>query len=142
MSFEYIVKKPDKVVKLNEEEQNRLAQQIRSDFKTYNEGRTENLNNARKLIDEVFFKKTFAKETDKTKKWKAKVKMCKTFMYFQTLKAFVWKNTYSNINSMFDVSGENQEADSASNKQKAMLVDIFEKMEYQKVIDQIMIILI
>ena len=38
---------------------------------------------------------------------------------------------------MFDVSGENQEADSASNKQKAMLVDIFEKMEYQKVIDQI-----
>ena len=137
MSFEYIVKKPDKVVKLSEEEQNKLAHQIRLDFKTYNEGRAVNLENARKLIDEVFFKKSFAKETDKTKKWKAKVKMCKTFMYFQTLKAFVWKNTYSNINSMFDVSGENQEADSASNKQKAMLVDIFEKMEYQKVIDLI-----
>ena len=137
MSFEYIVKKPDKVVKLSEEEQNKLAHQIRLDFKTYNEGRAVNLENARKLIDEVFFKTSFAKETDKTKKWKAKVKMCKTFMYFQTLKAFVWKNTYSNINSMFDVSGENQEADSASNKQKAMLVDIFEKMEYQKVIDLI-----
>ena len=68
MSFEYIVKKPDKVVKLSEEEQNRLAQQIRTDFKTYNDGRAENLENARKLIDEVFFKKTFAKNTDKTKK--------------------------------------------------------------------------
>lgn len=136
MTFEYTITKPNKIVKLTEEEKSLLASSIRTDFKTYNNGRQDNLNNANKLTNEIFFKNEI-KETDKTKRWKAKVKMCKTFMYFQTLKAFIWKNSYSNINSMFDVSGENQEADNASNKQKAMLVDIFEKMEYQKVLDAI-----
>lgn len=137
MSFEYRIKKTDKIVKLSKEEETNLAQSIRNDFQTYNSGRNDNLNKAKMLIDEIFFKNSLNEETDKKKRWKAKVKMCKTFMYYQTLKAFIWKNTYSNINSMFDVSGENQEADNASNKQKAMLVDIFEKMEYQKVIDEI-----
>lgn len=58
-------------------------------------------------------------------------------MFYQVLKAFIWKNVYANVNSMFDVSGENLEADNASNKQKAMLVDKFEKMEFQKTCDKI-----
>lgn len=53
-------------------------------------------------------------------------------MFFCVLRAFIWKNVYANVNSMFDVSGENQEADNDSNKQKAYLVDNLEKMEYQK----------
>jgi hypothetical protein len=39
---------------------------------------------------------------------------------------------------MFDVSGENQESDNDSNKQKAMLVDILDKMDYTKTCDKIM----
>ena len=74
-------------------------------------------------------------ENDKNKKWKAKVKMCKLFMFYQTFKAFIWKNTYSGINSMFDVSGESLESDNNSNKQKAMLVDILEKMDYSQICD-------
>ena len=62
--------------------------------------------------------------------------MAKVYMFYQVLKAFIWKNTYSNTNSMFDGSGENQEADNDSNKQKAALVDCFEKMEYQKTCDK------
>ena len=38
---------------------------------------------------------------------------------------------------MFDVSGENLEADNNSNKQKTMLVDCMEKMEYSKTLDKI-----
>ena len=38
---------------------------------------------------------------------------------------------------MFDVSGENHDSDNASNRQKAVLVDIMEKMDYQKTCDQI-----
>ena len=79
---------------------------------------------ASKLANEIFFKNDFKSLTDKTKKWKAKVKMCKTFMFYQTLKAFIWRNTYANVNSMFDVSGENHDSNNMSNKQKAMLVDI------------------
>ena len=56
-------------------------------------------------------------------------------MFYQTFKAFIWKNTYSGINSMFDVSGESLEADNNSNKQKAMLVDILEKMDYSHICD-------
>ena len=58
-------------------------------------------------------------------------------MYFQTFKAFIWKNTYSGINSMFDVSGESLEADTNANKQKAMLVDILEKMNYSQICDKV-----
>ena len=41
------------------------------------------------------------------------------------------------MNSMFDVSGENLESDNNSNKQKTMLVDICEKMEYGKTCDKV-----
>ena len=58
-------------------------------------------------------------------------------MYFQTFKAFIWKNTYSCVNSMFDVSGESLESDTNANKQKTMLVDILEKMDYPQICDKI-----
>lgn len=126
-----------------------LAAQISSDFDQYNNNRRSNLDKAEELQREIFFKTDKTQlsndvgrfsdsvEYDKYNSWKTKVKMCKTYMFYQVLKAFIWKNTYSNTNSMFDVSGENQEADNDSNKQKAALVDCFEKMEYQKTMDKV-----
>lgn len=132
--MEYIVDKFKKPKKLSEEQKDEIAKRIVSDFNTYNDARQSNLTKANELISEVFFKKDLSKENDKNKRWKAKVKMCKLFM-FQTFKAFIWKNTYSGINSMFDVSGESLESDNNSNKQKAMLVDILEKMDYSQICD-------
>lgn len=133
--MEYIVEKYNKTKKLSPEEKLHIAKCIVNDFKTYNDARSNILSFASELISEIFFKKDLSKETDKNKKWKAKVKMCKLFMFYQTFKAFIWKNTYSGINSMFDVSGESLEADNNSNKQKAMLVDILEKMDYSHICD-------
>lgn len=133
--MEYIVDKLKKPKKLSEEQKDEIAKRIVSDFNTYNDARQSNLTKANELISEVFFKKDLSKENDKNKKWKAKVKMCKLFMFYQTFKAFIWKNTYSGINSMFDVSGESLESDNNSNKQKAMLVDILEKMDYSQICD-------
>ena len=127
--MEYIVEKENKTKKLSTEEKQVIAKRIVSDFKSYDDSRSENLTQARKLIKEIFFKSDLSNITDKNKKWKSKVKMCKLFMYFQTFKAFIWKNTYSGVNSMFDVSGESLESDTNANKQKTMLVDILEKME-------------
>ena len=135
--MEYIVDKENKTKKLSPEEKNGIAKRIVSDFKSYNDSRSDNLSQAKKLIKEVFFKSDLSGETDKNKRWKSKVKMCKLFMYFQTFKAFIWKNTYSGVNSMFDVSGESLEADNNANKQKTMLVDILEKMEYSQICDKI-----
>ena len=137
MSFDYIIEKDNSSKTLSKEQEGALVKSIVSDFKTLNDQRSLNLEMASKLANEIFFKNDFKSLSDKTKKWKSKVKMCKTFMFYQTLKSFIWKHTYANVNSMFDVSGENNDSNNMSNKQKAMLVDIFEKMDYQKTCDKV-----
>jgi hypothetical protein len=135
--MEYIVEKTQKVKKLSQEDKDSLAKKIVEDFKSYDTARSEQLQKAQKLSDEIYFKNTVKTEQGKNKSWKSKLKMCKAFMYSQILKAFIWKNVYANTNSMFDVSGENLEADNNSNKQKTMLVDCLEKMNYAKTCDEI-----
>lgn len=139
MTFEYIVEKENKTHKMSKDEVKQLAERISSDFENYNSRRRPNLNQSEELIDEIFFKKSFktADPKDKYNNWKTKVRMCKTYMFYQVLKAFIWKNIYANTSSMFDVAGENQESDNDSNKQKAVLVDKFEKMGYSKTCDKI-----
>ena len=137
MSFEYIVNQEESVKKLTKEQEEQLVKKISSKFTSLNQERSTNLEMASKLANEIFFKNDFKSLTDKNQKWKTKIKMCKTFMFYQTLKAFIWRNTYANVNSMFDVSGENHDSNNASNKQKAMLVDILEKMDYSQICDQI-----
>jgi hypothetical protein len=137
MSFEYIIEKDNSVQNLNEEQEGNLVKSIVSKFVELNTQRASNLEMASNLANEIFFKNDFKSLTNKNQKWKAKVKMCKTFMFYQTLKSFIWRNTYANVNSMFDVSGENHDSNNNSNKQKAMLVDIFEKMDFQKTCDKV-----
>lgn len=139
MTFEYIIEKENKTHKMSKDEVKQLAERISSDFENYNSRRRQNLNQSEELINEIFFKKSFktVDPKDKYNNWKTKVRMCKTYMFYQVLKAFIWKNVYANTSSMFDVAGENQESDNDSNKQKAVLVDKFEKMGYSKTCDKI-----
>lgn len=135
--MEYITEKEQKVHKLSDDEKRQVAQRIVSNFETYDRARQTQIDKANKVADEIFFRNPIKEEKDKHKKWKSRVKMFKIFMYSQILKAFIWKNTYANNNSMFDVSGENLESDNNSNKEKVMLVDCMEKMEYSKSLDKI-----
>ena len=137
MTFEYIIEKDNSRVELTKEQSANLVKQISSDFAELNSKRAANLQMASDLANEIFFKNDFKSISDKTKRWKSKVKMCKTYMFYQTLKAFIWRNTYANVNSMFDVSGENRDSNNNSNKQKAMLVDILEKMNFPKTCDKV-----
>lgn len=144
MSFEYIVEKDNKTKKLSDVDCSDLAYRISEDFTEWNNQRRVNLDQADLLMNEIFFKngvseskKEIGKFAPSKKSWKSDIHMCKTYMFHQVLKAFVWKNTYANPNSMFDVSGENLEADNDSTKQKAMLVDKFEKMQYALTCDKV-----
>ena len=137
MTFEYIVNSDLEVKKLNNEEEESLVKKISNKFAEWNIERAKILEMAQNLSNEIFFKNEYIPSGDKKERWKSKIKMCKTFMFYQTLKSYIWRNTYANVNSMFDVSGENHDSDNASNRQKAMLVDIMEKMDYQKTCDQI-----
>ena len=135
--MEYITEKEQKVKKLSTEGKADIAKRIANNFETYDRGRQDQLDKAQKLINEIYFKNVATKDNDPSKQWKSTTKMCKIFMYSQILKAFIWKNTYANTNSMFDVSGESMEADNNSNKEKTMLVDCMEKMEFSKSLDKI-----
>lgn len=135
--MEYITEKDQKVKKLSGNEKSEIATDIYRNFQTYDRGRASQLEKAQAIKDEIYFKNVVKKEKDKSKAWKSTAKAGKIFMYSQILKAFVWKNTYANTNSMFDVSGDNLEADSNSNKEKTMLVDCLEKMEFPKTLDNI-----
>ena len=135
MSFEYIVDK-DTVKKLNKEQEDYCIKQVVSDYEQFDRNRECNMAQAKEIADEIFFKKKVEAKS-KEDAWKSKIKMCKTYMFYQVLKAFIWKNVYANVNSMFDVSGENLEANNDSNKQKAMLVDILEKMNFPKTCDKV-----
>ena len=137
MSFEYIIETEQESRVLNAQQESELVRTVVDDYTRYDEKRSNNLKNSNEVIDEIFFKTNFSGVTDKTERWKSKIKMCKCYMFYQTLKAFIWKNVYSGVNSMFDVSGENHDSDNNSNKQKSALVDMLEKMDYQKTCDKV-----
>ena len=100
MSFEYIIERENAVKSLDKEEEASLVKNISSKFVELNRERSANLEMASKLSDEIFFKTEYIPSGDKNQKWKSKIKMCKTYMFYQTLKAFIWRNTYANVNSM------------------------------------------
>jgi len=142
MTFEYFVEKEQKTVKLNTLQEEEVVKSVSSDFSSFHKARKENLDKAKRLEDEIFFRTEIIQTSEDNNKndidnWKTKAKMCKTYMFYCTLSAFIWKNVYQSVSSMFDVSGENQESDNNSNKQKAMLVDILEKMKFSKTFDKI-----
>lgn len=139
MSFEYILEKENTKKKLTDGEAEEVARLISRNYDMYDQARQPNLDIARQIMDDVFFKSRIAHNGKKNDKdnWKTQVKMGKTYMFYQVLKAYIWKNVYANVSSMFDVSGENQEATNSSNLQKANLVEKLEKMNISQTLDKI-----
>ena len=87
MTFEYIVNSDLDVKKLNKEEEENLVKKISSKFTEWNSERSKHLEMAQNLSNEIFFKNEYIPSGDKTQRWKSKIKMCKTFMFYQTLKS-------------------------------------------------------
>ena len=59
MSFEYIINQDEKIKKLTQEEKEQLVSKISSKFVTLNSERSENLEMASNLANEIFFKNDF-----------------------------------------------------------------------------------
>ena len=137
MTFEYVIEQNDETKKISKSNESEIVNTIVEDFTNYNDARSSNLSKSNDVINEIFFNNSYKEVSDKHERWKSKIRMCKCFMFYQTLKAFIWKNVYSNVHSMFDVSGENHDSDNNANKQKAVLVDMLEKMDYQKTCDTV-----
>ena len=136
MTLEFTYQKENKNFTLKEAEEKSVIKTICSNFKKWDNLRTSNLDKSNRLIDEIFFKNNYKSHLPEDS-WKSNIKTGKAYMLFQTQKSVIWRNIYSNVNAMFDDAGENQDADNNSNKQKAMLVDVFNKMELSKRLDKI-----
>lgn len=73
--------------------------------------------------------------------WNCKIQLPEIYELAQTLKSHIIQNLYSHPDGMFDVSGVDYESQKYANKQKAMLVSVFEEMkiedEMEKIIDSV-----
>ena len=73
--------------------------------------------------------------------WDCKIELPEIYELAQTLKSHIVQNLYSHPDGMFDVSGSDFKSQKFANRQKAMLVDVFEKMkienEMEKIIDSV-----
>lgn len=136
MTFEFTYEHENKEITIKEAQAKSVVKIICSNFKKWDNLRYTNLSKSQRLIDEIFFK-TGKKSHVPEDSWKSDIKMGKAYMLYQTQKSVIWRNIYSNVNAMFDVAGENQDADNNSNKQKAMLVNVFNKMDLSKCLDKI-----
>ena len=73
--------------------------------------------------------------------WNCHIELPEIYELAQTLKSHIVQNLYSHPDGMFDVSGSDYKSQKFANRQKAMLVDIFERMkienEMEKIIDSV-----
>ncbi|UKI40838.1 MAG: hypothetical protein L6V95_12060 [Candidatus Melainabacteria bacterium] len=114
----------------------KLASKIVSIFDKYDENRQRQLLNIRELKNEIYLNKNFHNSN-----WKNDISLPDIYELAQTLKSHLIENLYSNPESMFDVVGINPQAQSLANSHKAMLVNMFDRMnlknEMEKLVDSI-----
>ena len=69
--------------------------------------------------------------------WDCNIQLPEIYELAQTLKSHIVQNLYSHPEGMFDVSGIDAQTQTLANKQKAMLVNAFEKMKIENVMEKI-----
>ena len=69
--------------------------------------------------------------------WDTRMSLPDIYELAQTLKSHLSQNLYSHSDAMFDVSGTTPQTQMYANRQKAMLVNTFERMNIENILDKI-----
>ena len=113
-----------------------LIGDIISKYDYYDETRNRQLSDNR-LISYSIYNTDIPKIND----WNCKIQLPEIYELAQTLKSHLIQNVYSHPDGMFDVSGVDYKSQKLANRQKAMLVNVFEEMkigdEMEKIIDSV-----
>lgn len=121
---------------LNYADEQILINNIIQKYEDYNDTRRSQLSDNR-LIKYAIYNSDIPIVND----WNCKIQLPEIYELSQTLKSHITQNLYSHPEGMFDVSGVDYETQKFANKQKAMLVDTFEKMkieeEMEKIVDSV-----
>ena len=101
-------------------------------YDTFEDFRSSQLSDNR-LIKYAIYKSTIPK----VNAWDCKVQLPDIYELAQTLKSHIVQNLYSHPDGMFDVEGTDISTQKYANRQKAMLVNTFEGMKIENVMEQI-----
>ena len=122
--------------KMNENDEKFLTGVITEKYDRYNDARSSQLADTKMIRDAIY-----SSNLPKMNAWDSNIDLPDIYELAQTLKSHISQNLYSHPDAMFDVSGTTPQTQAFANKQKAMLVNTFEKMniedEIEKVIDSI-----
>lgn len=126
----------DLATKINKDEEILLVQKISQKYDDLEDDRQEQIEDIKILRDTIY-----NNQIPQINGWDSKIELPDIYELAQTLKSHISDNLYSHPDAMFDVSGSSPQAQTFANRQKAMLVDTFEKMkiedELEKVIDSV-----
>ncbi len=116
-------------------EQN-ILKNIISKYDYYNDARNSQRADNR-LISYAIYNADIPQIND----WNCRIQLPEIYELAQTLKSHIVQNLYSHPDGMFDVSGVDLKSQKYANRQKAMLVNTFEKMklsdEMEKIVDSV-----
>lgn len=126
----------DLTTTLTVDDETLLIQKIPQKYDDLEDGRLEQLNDIKLLRDTIY-----SNSIPQINGWDSKIELPDIYELAQTLKSHISDNLYSHPDAMFDVSGTSPQSQTFANRQKAMLVNVFENMkledELEKVVDGI-----
>lgn len=122
----------DLTVKLNPDEELKLVQKIPQKFDEMENDRQEQLTDLKLLREAIY-----TNQIPRINGWDSKIELPDIYELSQTLKSHISDNLYSHPDAMFDVAGTNPQSQAFANRQKAMLVNVFEHMKLQDELEKI-----
>ena len=120
---------------LSEEQKEKFAKRLASNFTKWDEDRTSQITTAKEIMKEVYLDQDNRKGDEKSTKWKSNIHLNKPYNIKKAIKAMLWREVYPNAEQMFDVRGTNEETEKNAKTQKAAIVDSFNKMKINKQYD-------
>lgn len=122
------IEKEDKFKKLKNEQRDELANEISSWWGQWHDKRRSQLDTAKRIEKEIYLNQPDRNRED-GEEWKANIKENKIGTTWLSMKAGMWKETYSNEEQMFDARGVNKENDKNAKFQKEAIVHSMKEMK-------------
>lgn len=130
MNFEKITEDLTKTIDADEELS--AIQKISKKYDELETARSSQLDEIKEIRESIYLV-----NSQKPNGWSSKIKLPDIYELAQTLKSHLTENIYSHPDAMFDVEGATLQAQNFANRQKAMLVNTFDKMNIENELEHI-----
>lgn len=126
------MKKQNKLNQIDDTEEINLVSTVCKKYDEYENRRSTQLSDIKMVRNAIY-----DMDVPHHNVWSTLMSLPDIYELSQTLKSHISRNLYSHPDAMFDVSGTSPETQNYANRQKAMLVNTFERMNISEQIDKI-----